>query len=1179
MSVDRSVEAANTAVFARFGRYLSDVEITILKGAWQQATYKQIAEASGYSESYLTRDIGPKFWKLLGQALGESVSKTNFQSALERCGSGGTAPVPLTIIEAQKSIGENSVDWGEVPDVSVFYGREEELSALKHWMLEDRCRLVAVIGMGGIGKTALAAKLADRIHGEFDYTIWRSLRNAPPLETLLGELIAFLSDRQESTATLPRLLHWLRQSRCLVVLDNVETILQGGNRAGQYRVGYEDYGELLALVAETAHQSCLLLTSREKPAEVGTLEGMELSVRSLQLSGSQEAADALMNAKGLTGTEREKQQLGDRYGCSPLALKIVATSIQSLFDGNIALFLEQDTFVFNGIRRLLDRQCDRLSELERSIMYGLAIDREWTSVAQLVEDLVPAVSRSQVLEALESLTWRSLIEARSGYYTQQPVVMEYVTDCFTEKIAAELIEAKLLLFDRHSLIKTTVKEYVRDSQIRLILKPIADRLRKALTDDSSSVALEAQILKILAEIRQSKTLCGYATGNLINLCLHLKLDLTGYDFSNLTIAHAYLQGEHLHRVNFENASFAKTAFTRSFTDILSLAYSCDSRFLAGSDTSGTIYVWDVTDDRLLMSLKGHTSCALSIAWKPKSPILASGGDDGVIKLWDIETANCSHTLKGHNGSIFSVNWHPDGRILASGCSDRQIRFWDSKTGECVKILEGQTTSINAIAWNPNGQLLASCGYDRAIRLWDGNTGGCVKLWEGHADTVRCIAWNPNGQLLASCGDDRTIRLWDLASGQCVSTLTGHTDLVWSVAWNADGTKLASTSTEGTVRIWSVESGHCLHILKGHRQEVFAVAWCFDRPLVASSDVNGFLKLWNPETGDCLTTLRGYSNDVLSLSWHGEGMYLASGSADGQVRIWDTQSDFALELEAHTTWIPGLAWSPDGQQFASGSHDRSIKIWKFDTGECLHVLQDGFDWVWSLSWHPTQPVLASGHADPTIRLWDVVRGDCLRVLTGHESSVRTVAWHPDGTLLATGSADRTLRIWHADTGECLSLLSGHENTVLSVAWSPDGKRLASGSADGTIRLWEPYAQTCLAVWSEHADWVRGVAWSPDNKLLASGSADRSLKLWDVVSGKCIRSWLAHDSKVLALQWHPQGEILTSSSGDGSIKLWQVGTDGSCKTLRVDRPYEGTNIHGVRGLTAAQKATLRVLGAIE
>ncbi|MEM1278767.1 MAG: BTAD domain-containing putative transcriptional regulator, partial [Cyanobacteria bacterium P01_H01_bin.152] len=177
-----------------------------------------------------------------------------------------------------KALSATRVDWGEAPDIRFFYGRSTEINVLKSWVTLDRSRLIVLLGMGGIGKTTLAAKVAQEVQSEFDCLIWRSLRNAPPLETLLTDLIPFLSHQQDTACSVARLMHWLRQSRCLVVLDNCETILKEGERAGQFRPGYENYGDLMQVIGQGNHQSCLVLTSREKPAEISAFEGIDLTV-------------------------------------------------------------------------------------------------------------------------------------------------------------------------------------------------------------------------------------------------------------------------------------------------------------------------------------------------------------------------------------------------------------------------------------------------------------------------------------------------------------------------------------------------------------------------------------------------------------------------------------------------------------------------------------------------------------------------------------------------------------------------------------------------------------------------------------------------------------------------------------------------------------------------------------
>lgn len=179
----------------------------------------------------------------------------------------------------------------------------------------------------------------------------------------------------------------------------------------------------------------------------------------------------------------------------------MATSIQDLFEGGIDTFLQEDTFIFNGLRRLLDQQFSRLSAIEQSIMYWLAINREWTTIADLQGDIVPALPKQRLLETLEALSRRSLIEHNQARFTQQPVVMEYVTEQLIERVSEVLQapQASLSIFNSHSLIKATAKDYVRESQIRLILQPIAQRL---IEQFSPATAIAEHLRGVLDIVRQ-----------------------------------------------------------------------------------------------------------------------------------------------------------------------------------------------------------------------------------------------------------------------------------------------------------------------------------------------------------------------------------------------------------------------------------------------------------------------------------------------------------------------------------------------------------------------------------------------------------------------------------------------------------------------------------------------------
>ncbi|MBE7552121.1 MAG: AAA family ATPase [Anaerolineales bacterium] len=1077
------------------------------------------------------------------------------------------------------------VDWGETPDLGSFYGREREQEALERWLVTDRCRLVALVGMGGIGKTVLATKVARQVSSHFDYVIWRSLINAPPLTSMLRGWFHVLSQQQlhrwpdHLAEQLELLFDTLRRQRCLLILDNVETIMQQGSRAGQYRPGYELYGQLIQRFGDGEHQSCLLLTSRERPQGLARLANDNPLIRFHQLAGLAESAGlAILQGQRLSGPAHVLEGLVEHYSGHPLALKLIAQTIQELFAGDTEAFLREEAVIFDDIRDILDQQFARLSALERDIMLWLAIEREAVSPQILRDNLVKSEAGGIFLEALRSLQRRSLLEQQAAGFTLQNVIMEYTTDRLIDQVYSEIISGAISLFQSHALIKAQAKEYVRASQSRLILKPMAERLLAAL----GQAGLEARLKAILEALRQAEPRQpGYAGGNVLNLLLHLKIKLRGYDFSGLTIRQAYLGGLHVPDLNFAGAHLAGAVFTDTFGPTFSVAFSPDGKVLAAGTAEGQVRLWRVADGQPLLTCEGHLGAVWSVAFSPDGRLLASGSPDGTVRLWEVNTGHTLKTLAGHTHQVWSVAFSPDGRLLVSGSNDQTVRLWEVSTGQSLKTLAGHTHQVRSVAFSPDGRLLASGSFDHTVRLWDVPTGQSLKTLAGHANPVRSVAFSPDGRLLASGSNDQTVRLWDVNTGQSLKTLSGHTHQVSSVVFSPDGRLLASGSEDQTVRLWEVPTGQSLKTLSGHTHWVSSLVFSPDGRLLASSSNDQTVRLWEVPTGQNLKALSGYTNWVWSVAFSPDGRFLAGGCFDHTVGLWEAATGQSLKtLAGHTDWVSSVAFNPDGRLLASGCFDHTVGLWDVNTGQSLETLVGHTNPVWSVAFSSDGRLLASGSNDKTVGLWDVNTGQSLKTLSGHTHPVRSVAFSPDDRLLASGSQDQTVRLWEVYTGQSLKTLSGHTHPVSSVAFSPDGHLLASGSEDQAVRLWEVPTGQSLKTLVGHTHPVSSVAFSPDGRLLASGSFDQTVRLWDLRhTGQNLKTLSGHTNWVWSVAFSPDGRLLVSGSADATIKLWDVQSGDCLKTLQPERPYERMNITSATGLTKAQKAALKALGAIE
>lgn len=131
----------------------------------------------------------------------------------------------------------------------------------------------------------------------------------------------------------------------------------------------------------------------------------------------------------------------------------------------------------------------------------------------------------------------------------------------------------------------------------------------------------------------------------------------------------------------------------------------------------------------------------------------------------------------------------------------------------------------------------------------------------------------------------------------------------------------------------------------------------------------------------------------------------------------------------------------------------------------------------------------------------------------------------------------------------------------------------------MRLWEATNGNLLATLRGHASEILGVALSRDGRLLASAGFDGTPRLWEVPGGRLLAALEGHSGAVWSVSLNGDGGLLASGGFDGTARIWETSSGAHLRTLRRDRRYEGLDITGPTGVTAAQRTALVALGAVE
>ncbi|PSB07501.1 NB-ARC domain-containing protein [Pleurocapsa sp. CCALA 161] len=418
MNVEAALALVDREVYRHTNKHLTDLQQAVITNVLLGHKYLKIADTYGCTEGH-AKDTGSLLWKLLTQAWGAKVTKSNLRSLVNR---------QLQAIDGEQFIDREKNNFSfnlVISENPNFIGRQQAIANLQSLVAQGH-KIIVLQGEGGIGKTTLAQRFLA--HQNFplnlEVLMAKETTNIVSVASVVEEWLQrdlHEDSGKEFGVTLSRFKRCLEQRPVGILIDNLEPAL---DKNGKFIAHHRDYLELLRILGDAKVQSTTIITSRDRLCEA------DLDLEHYRLSGLDLAAWQKYFTAYQIKTGEVLTQIHQTYGGNAKAMGMLSGIVQEDYDGDLIQYWQEnryDPLIETDLTNLVASQFDRLQQLDPQA-YNLLCrlgcyryqDLATVSLAGVLCLLwdVPTKPR----QVIKSLRNRSLLEFAQGEYWLHPMI-------------------------------------------------------------------------------------------------------------------------------------------------------------------------------------------------------------------------------------------------------------------------------------------------------------------------------------------------------------------------------------------------------------------------------------------------------------------------------------------------------------------------------------------------------------------------------------------------------------------------------------------------------------------------------------------------------------------------------------------------------------------------------------